>query len=72
MRVPATVQHASEEALGLYALGDLPESQGLRITAHLAECSRCEEKLRQTEKLIARLRLLREHSSGAWMDLADG
>ena len=72
MWVPATVRHASEDALGLYALGDLPESQGLRMAAHLAGCSRCEEELKRTEKLIARLRLILEYSSGAWMERADG
>ena len=72
MRVPATVRHASKEALGLYAMGDLPESRGLKVAAHLAGCNRCEEELKRTEKFIARLRLLREYSSGAWMERADG
>ena len=71
MWVPATVRHASEEALGLYALGDLPASQGLRMAAHLAACSRCEEELKRTENFIARLRLLREYSSGVWIGPAD-
>jgi anti-sigma factor RsiW len=70
MRAAATVRHASEEALGLYALGDLPESRGLRITAHLAECSRCQAELERTEEFLAHLRLLRVCSSGGWSEHA--
>ena len=72
MRAPATVRHASEAALGLYALGDLAESRGLRITAHLAGCGRCQEELERTEKFIARLRLLREYSFGVSIKHAGG
>jgi anti-sigma factor RsiW len=66
--------HVSEESLGLYTVGDLPESRVAGVEQHLHACSQCRKRLEGMKILIAALRMAAgpEATPAAWLNLNAG
>jgi predicted anti-sigma-YlaC factor YlaD len=58
MEIFTTTKHISEEALGLFALNDLPESRRKVVAGHLFYCNQCREQLKEAQELVDMLRLV--------------
>ncbi|MCZ2146429.1 MAG: zf-HC2 domain-containing protein [Bryobacterales bacterium] len=63
MRIFTRQRHVNEEALGLHALNDLPESRRERVARHLSGCTHCRGKYREAEELIHILRVAAKRTS---------
>ncbi len=57
MQIFTPNRHIGEEALGLYALNDLPESNQTRVAEHLSCCGKCRREFRDVQEFVVVLRL---------------
>ncbi len=58
-----------EEAISMYADGELPQGQQPALEAHLAECPHCQSRLARMRTIAERLRALGRRSLA--LDVAD-
>jgi len=63
MRIFTKQRHVNEEALGLHALNDLPESRRELVARHLSGCTQCRGKYREAEEFIHILRIAAKRTS---------
>ena len=50
------MQHQSEDALELYAMGTLPDSETGPLEEHLLVCHECQDRLREMDEFLAAIR----------------
>ena len=64
MQIFTQTKHISEEALGLHAMNDLPQTRHNQVAGHLSSCERCRSEFQEVKDFIAMLRLAaKAHSS---------
>lgn len=57
MQIFTKTKHIREDALGLHALNDLPESRQGLVAEHLSSCTRCRMQFREVQDFVNILRI---------------
>jgi predicted anti-sigma-YlaC factor YlaD len=57
MQIFTRTRHIHEDALGLHALNDLPESRQSLVTEHLSACVRCRVHFHEVQEFVNILKL---------------
>jgi len=57
MQIFTKAKHVSDDALGLHALNDLPESDRQPVTDHLSRCPHCRQRFAEVREFVSFLRL---------------
>ncbi len=57
MQIFTRTKHICEDALGLHAMNDLPESRQGLVAEHLTTCLRCRMQFREVQDLVNILRI---------------
>jgi anti-sigma factor RsiW len=57
MQIFTKAKHVSDDALGLHALNDLPESDRQPVTDHLSQCPYCRQRFAEVKEFVSFLRL---------------
>lgn len=57
MQIFTKTKHVSDDALGLHALDDLPESDRQPVTDHLSRCAHCRQRFADVREFVSFLRL---------------
>ncbi|MBI3683505.1 MAG: hypothetical protein HY235_24280 [Acidobacteria bacterium] len=65
MRIFTQAKHISEEALGLHALDDLPQSRRATVNAHLSGCTHCQSEFHDIQEFVTVLRKAARANSAA-------
>ncbi|HUQ94331.1 MAG TPA: zf-HC2 domain-containing protein [Bryobacteraceae bacterium] len=70
MTIFTKTKHVSEEAMGLHAMNDLPETRRDLVAEHLSGCSHCRSQFHEVQEFITILRLAAKRTPAVSLSVA--